>query len=172
MAKFSFSLILMSPPPPPPPPLIAITVFQVHDVFDFPEEGGVAMAMYNTTKSITDFAHSSMTYALAKGWPLYLSTKNTILKAYDGHFKDIFQDIFEKYVEFFTEYENKSQWFAHSKSTRTLNRNVIQKIVLLIDTLLIGNLLNFIQLFSLFFGVCARGPDNSEKTASRGNTRY
>jgi isocitrate dehydrogenase len=68
----------------------------VHEVFNFPEEGGVAMAMYNTTKSIRDFAHSSMTYALDKGWPLYLSTKNTILKAYDGKFKDIFQEIFEK----------------------------------------------------------------------------
>ena len=44
----------------------------MHDVFDFPEEGGVAMAMYNTTKSIRDFAESSMTYALNKGWPLYL----------------------------------------------------------------------------------------------------
>ena len=56
------------------------------------------MAMYNTTKSITDFAHSSMTYALNKGWPLYLSTKNTILKAYDGKFKDVFQEIYEKLV--------------------------------------------------------------------------
>ena len=54
------------------------------------------MAMYNTTKSITDFAHSSMTYALNKGWPLYLSTKNTILKAYDGKFKDVFQEVYEK----------------------------------------------------------------------------
>ena len=53
-------------------------------MFDFPEEGGVAMAMYNTTASITDFAHSSFKYALMKGWPLYMSTKNTILKAYDG----------------------------------------------------------------------------------------
>ena len=54
--------------------------------------------MYNTTKSIRDFAHSSMTYALDKGQPLYLSTKNTILKAYDGKFKDVFQEIYEKWA--------------------------------------------------------------------------
>ena len=54
------------------------------------------MAMYNTTKSITDFAHSSMKYALNKGWPLYMSTKNTILKAYDGKFKDIFEEVYER----------------------------------------------------------------------------
>ena len=70
----------------------------MHEVFNFPEEGGVAMAMYNTTKSIRDFAHSSMTYALDKGQPLYLSTKNTILKAYDGKFKDVFQEIYEKWA--------------------------------------------------------------------------
>lgn len=53
--------------------------------------------MYNTDKSIQDFAHSSFQMALSKGWPLYLSTKNTILKQYDGRFKDIFQEIYEKY---------------------------------------------------------------------------
>lgn len=53
------------------------------------------MGMYNTDKSIRDFAHSSFQMALAKGWPLYLSTKNTILKKYDGRFKDIFQDIYK-----------------------------------------------------------------------------
>lgn len=58
--------------------------------------GGVAMGMYNTDKSIQDFAHSSFQMALSKGWPLYLSTKNTILKKYDGRFKDIFQEIYEK----------------------------------------------------------------------------
>lgn len=57
--------------------------------------GGVAMGMYNTDKSIQDFAHSSFQMALVKGWPLYLSTKNTILKKYDGRFKDIFQDIYK-----------------------------------------------------------------------------
>lgn len=84
---------------------------EVHEVFNFPEEGGVAMAMYNTTKSITDFAHSSMTYALNKGWPLYLSTKNTILKAYDGKFKDVFQEIYEKhYAE---QFKAKGIWYEH-----------------------------------------------------------
>ena len=53
------------------------------------------MAMYNTDASIRDFAHSSFVYALNKQWPLYLSTKNTILKKYDGRFKDIFQQIYD-----------------------------------------------------------------------------
>jgi len=65
-----------------------------HDVFDFPD-AGVAMGMYNLDASIRDFAHASMNYALNRKWPLYLSTKNTILKAYDGRFKDIFADVFE-----------------------------------------------------------------------------
>jgi isocitrate dehydrogenase len=65
-----------------------------HEVFDFPG-GGVAMAMYNLDDSIRDFARASMNYALARRFPLYLSTKNTILKAYDGRFKDIFQEIFD-----------------------------------------------------------------------------
>lgn len=56
------------------------------------------MGMYNTDESIAAFAHSSFQMALLKKWPLYLSTKNTILKIYDGRFKDIFQDIYEKYV--------------------------------------------------------------------------
>lgn len=56
----------------------------------------MTMAMYNTDESITSFAHSSFQVALQKKWPLYLSTKNTILKQYDGRFKDIFQDIYEK----------------------------------------------------------------------------
>ncbi|QIK77560.1 NADP-dependent isocitrate dehydrogenase [Sphingomonas piscis] len=64
------------------------------EVFDFPE-AGVAMGMYNLDDSIRDFARASMNYALDRGWPLYLSTKNTILKAYDGRFKDIFQEIFD-----------------------------------------------------------------------------
>ena len=64
------------------------------DVFDFPS-AGVAMAMYNLDDSIRDFARASMNYALDLGWPLYLSTKNTILKAYDGRFKDLFQEVFD-----------------------------------------------------------------------------
>jgi len=64
------------------------------DVFDFPG-AGVAMGMYNLDASIRDFAHACFNYSLDRGWPLYLSTKNTILKAYDGRFKDIFQEIYE-----------------------------------------------------------------------------
>ena len=64
------------------------------DVFDFPS-AGVAMAMYNLDDSIRDFARASFNYGLALGWPVYLSTKNTILKAYDGRFKDLFQDVFD-----------------------------------------------------------------------------
>lgn len=64
-----------------------------HEVFKF-KGGGVALAMYNTDESIRGFAHSCFNIALAKGWPLYLSTKNTILKKYDGRFKDIFAEIF------------------------------------------------------------------------------
>ncbi|PZU08654.1 NADP-dependent isocitrate dehydrogenase [Sphingomonas sp.] len=65
------------------------------DVFDFPSSG-VTMGMYNLDDSIADFARASMNYALDRKWPLYLSTKNTILKAYDGRFKDLFADVFEK----------------------------------------------------------------------------
>ncbi len=65
------------------------------DVFDFPGSG-VAMGMYNLDESIRDFAHACFNYSLGRGWPLYLSTKNTILKAYDGRFKDIFQEIYDK----------------------------------------------------------------------------
>jgi isocitrate dehydrogenase len=65
------------------------------EVFKFPGSG-VAMSMYNLDQSIIDFARASMNFALDRKWPLYLSTKNTIIKAYDGRFKDLFQDIFEK----------------------------------------------------------------------------
>ncbi len=64
------------------------------EVFDFPA-GGVAMGMYNLDASIRDFAHACLNYGLNREWPVYLSTKNTILKAYDGRFKDIFQEIYE-----------------------------------------------------------------------------
>ena len=64
------------------------------DVFDAPG-AGVTMAMYNLDQSIIDFARSSFNYGLMKGWPVYLSTKNTILKAYDGRFKDLFQKVYE-----------------------------------------------------------------------------
>jgi len=65
-----------------------------HEVFDFPG-GGVAMAMYNLDESIKEFARASLNYGLMRNYPVYLSTKNTILKAYDGRFKDIFQAVFD-----------------------------------------------------------------------------
>ena len=64
------------------------------EVFKFPS-AGVAMAMYNLDDSIRDFARASLNYGLGLGWPVYLSTKNTILKAYDGRFKDLFQEVYE-----------------------------------------------------------------------------
>jgi len=81
------------------------------EVFDFPSPG-VAMGMYNLDDSIRDFARASMNYALDRGWPLYLSTKNTILKAYDGRFKDLFAEVFEaefkdKYAEAGIVYEHR-----------------------------------------------------------------
>ena len=72
---------------------------------------GVAMSMYNLDASITDFARASMNYALSRGYPLYLSTKNTIMKIYDGRFKDIFQEIYEK--EFKAEFEKKNLFYEH-----------------------------------------------------------
>ncbi|KAK3600343.1 hypothetical protein CHS0354_020010 [Potamilus streckersoni] len=82
-----------------------------YTVFDFQDGGGVALGMYNTDKSITEFAHSSFQYALQKRWPLYLSTKNTILKKYDGRFKDIFQEIYDS--QYKTEFEANSIWYEH-----------------------------------------------------------
>jgi len=68
---------------------------QEWELFNFKKGGGVVMGMYNTDKSIADFAHSSFRIALEKKWPLYMSTKNTILKRYDGRFKDIFQQLYD-----------------------------------------------------------------------------
>ena len=81
------------------------------DVFDFPG-GGVSMAMYNLDDSIRDFARACMLYAVDRGWPLYLSTKNTIMKAYDGRFKDLFQEVFdaefkEKFQALGIDYEHR-----------------------------------------------------------------
>jgi isocitrate dehydrogenase len=81
------------------------------DVFDFPSSG-VAMGMYNLDESIRDFAHACFNYSLGRKWPLYLSTKNTILKAYDGRFKDIFQQIYdseykEKFAAAGIEYQHR-----------------------------------------------------------------
>lgn len=72
---------------------------------------GVGLAMYNTDESIIGFAHSSFKMALSKNLPLYLSTKNTILKKYDGRFKDIFQEIYE--AEYRTQFEAKDLWYEH-----------------------------------------------------------
>ena len=69
------------------------------------------MAMYNLDESIRDFARASMNYGLMRGWPVYLSTKNTILKAYDGRFKDIFQEIYE--AEFKAEFDKKKIVYEH-----------------------------------------------------------
>jgi isocitrate dehydrogenase len=81
-----------------------------YEVFNFPGPG-IALSMYNLDKSIEDFARSCFGYGLIKGWPVYLSTKNTILKQYDGRFKDIFQDIFEK--EFKTKFEELKITYEH-----------------------------------------------------------
>jgi isocitrate dehydrogenase len=81
-----------------------------YEVFNFPGPG-IALSMYNLDKSIEDFARSCFGYGLIKEWPVYLSTKNTILKQYDGRFKDIFQDIFEK--EFKTKFEKLKITYEH-----------------------------------------------------------
>lgn len=81
-----------------------------HEVYDFNGDG-VALAMYNTDESISGFARACMNQALVKGWPLYLSTKNTILKKYDGRFKDIFQNIFD--TEFKEKFEAAGITYEH-----------------------------------------------------------
>ena len=84
---------------------------EVREVAVYPESGGVAMGMYNYTESIRDFAHASFRYALDRGYPLYMSTKNTILKAYDGDFKDIFEEIYQ--AEYKARFEAKGLWYEH-----------------------------------------------------------
>ena len=81
-----------------------------YEVCNFPGPG-VALSMYNLDKSIEDFARSCLNYGLLKKWPVYLSTKNTILKIYDGRFKEIFQEIFEK--EFKKKFENENITYEH-----------------------------------------------------------
>ena len=81
-----------------------------HTVHDF-DAGGVAMGMFNTDKSIRSFARSCMNYALGRDVPVYLSTKNTILKAYDGRFKDLFQEVYDK--EFKAKFEAKDLFYEH-----------------------------------------------------------
>ncbi|MDE2495288.1 MAG: NADP-dependent isocitrate dehydrogenase, partial [Alphaproteobacteria bacterium] len=81
-----------------------------HEVFDYPGSG-VALAMYNLDDSIKDFARASMNYALGRKYPLYLSTKNTILKAYDGRFKDLFQEVFD--AEFADKFKTAGITYEH-----------------------------------------------------------
>lgn len=81
------------------------------EVFQFKNGGGVAQTQYNTDESITGFAHASFKLALAKSLPLYLSTKNTILKKYDGRFKDLFEQLYEK--EYKILFEAKKIWYEH-----------------------------------------------------------
>jgi isocitrate dehydrogenase len=81
-----------------------------HEVHEYPGSG-VAMAMFNEDASIRDFARASMNYALSRGYPLYLSTKNTILKVYDGRFKDIFQEVFDN--EFKAEFAKHKITYEH-----------------------------------------------------------
>ena len=69
---------------------------KTYDVYTYKSGGGVALAMYNTDESIRGFAHACFNQALLKQWPLYLSTKDTILKKYDGRFKDLFREIYER----------------------------------------------------------------------------
>src|SRR5687767_518807 len=81
-----------------------------HEVFDAPSSG-VALGMYNLDDSIREFARASLNYGLLRGYPVYLSTKNTILKVYDGRFKDIFQEVYDK--EFAAEFKAKKIWYEH-----------------------------------------------------------
>lgn len=81
------------------------------EIFDFKEGGGIGLSMYNTDESIEGFAHACFNYALKKKWPLYMSTKNTILKKYDGRFKDIFAEIFAKTYE--KDFDSAGIWYEH-----------------------------------------------------------
>ncbi len=81
-----------------------------HEIFQFPS-AGIAMGMYNLDDSIRDFARASFNYGLQRGFPVYLSTKNTILKAYDGRFKDLFQEVFD--AEFKADFDKKGLTYEH-----------------------------------------------------------
>ncbi len=83
---------------------------QEFEIFDFPA-GGVAMGMYNLDESIRGFARACMNYGLNRNWPVYLSTKNTIMKAYDGRFKDLFEEIFQN--EFKAEFDKRGLTYEH-----------------------------------------------------------
>lgn len=83
----------------------------VHEVVKMPEDGGVVMGMYNFKKSIEDFARASFNYGLQQNYPVYMSTKNTILKAYDGMFKDTFQEVFD--AEFKSQFDAAGLTYEH-----------------------------------------------------------
>ncbi len=83
----------------------------VYEVVDIPDSGGVVMGMYNFNESIRDFARASFSYGLQRGFPVYMSTKNTILKAYDGQFKDIFQEVFD--TEYKDQFEAAGLTYEH-----------------------------------------------------------
>ncbi|KAJ1363000.1 NAD-dependent isocitrate dehydrogenase, variant 2 [Parelaphostrongylus tenuis] len=84
---------------------------EIRDVYKFEKSSGIGLAMYNTDESIRGFAHSCFQYALMKKWPLYLSTKNTILKTYDGRFKDIFQEIYSTNYE--ADFKKAGTFYEH-----------------------------------------------------------
>jgi isocitrate dehydrogenase len=81
-----------------------------YDVFDFPSPG-IGMAMYNLDSSITEFAHQCFKYGLNRNYPVYMTTKNTIMKKYDGRFKDLFQAIYEEHYK--AEFEKRGLWYEH-----------------------------------------------------------
>ena len=81
-----------------------------HEIFEFPD-GGIALGMYNLDESIRGFARACLNYGLSLGWPVYLSTKNTILKAYDGRFMDLFQEVFD--AEFKDRFDAKGLTYEH-----------------------------------------------------------
>ena len=81
-----------------------------YEIFDFPSSG-IAMGMYNLDQSIRDFARASFNFGLGRGWPVYMSTKNTILKAYDGRFKDLFQEVFD--AEFKADFDKRGLTYEH-----------------------------------------------------------
>jgi isocitrate dehydrogenase len=80
-------------------------------VFKFEGKGGVGLGMYNVDESIEDFAHSCFKFALEREYPLYMTTKNTILKKYDGRFKDIFEKIYKETYK--PQFEAKKIWYEH-----------------------------------------------------------
>ncbi len=99
------------------------------EVFKSPN-AGVAMGMYNLDDSIRDFARASLNYGLSRGYPVYLSTKNTILKVYDGRFKDIFQEIYD--TEFKKNFEAKGLTYEHRPDRRhgCLGSQVVRRLCL------------------------------------------